>query len=183
MDSFEHYFSRQLDAYLGMYPLNIPLDNYDFTIADNDVIGVPVRPVVVPLWPSAEKKSKYVEGSVEFTRSFKTGGLGAYAVRPVFKLDVNLHLDDFELLQDKVAVLLDCVVSASSADDSVVQACVASVKSDEFLWALTRRVPGTGSYLFHVKINNLKNPYLDEPVFVRFALDFPGLVPVSVIPE
>jgi len=177
--SFEYYFSEQLDAYFSLYSLAIPEDNYEFTVSDDSVIGIPVRPVFVPIWPCAEKKADYAKGALEFTGTFGISGLGAYAVRPSFKLDTDLHLDDFDLLLDKVDVIIDCVNSVPCADDSVVKECVDSASSDEFLWALVKHVPGTKSYLFHVKLNNLDNSYVDEPVFVRFALEFSDLAVAS----
>ncbi len=166
-DSFEHYLAKNLDSFLEKGRYFVSSDNFEFTIADDKIIGVSLRPILVPVLVSPEKKLFYGEVISRVFSEFGVSGLGVYAVRPSFSVDAQARVSDYDILKSQVDVLLDCIKTGS------LDACVKSAGSDELKW-FYRPVPGTDSFVFDVKQAKAVNPFGD-PVYIRFALDLPGV--------
>lgn len=167
-DSFEHYLAKNLGSFFEKSLYSVQSDDFEFTIADDKVIGVSLRPVLVPVLVSPEKKLFYGEVMSRVFREFGVAGLGVYSVRPSFSIDVQARISDYELLKSQVDVLLDCVKTGS------LDSCVKSAGSDELKW-FYQQVPGTSSFVFDVKQAKAVNPFKKDPVYIRFALDLPGV--------
>lgn len=164
--AFEHYLNMYLNVYLSKYPSYVPKDNYEFLITENKIIGIPVKPVLLNIFTEAERKEKYGEVMRLLGSDLKIDtptGLGVYVVRPSFSLDINTHLEIYNLLFQKTDILLDCL----KAD--TVQNCIDSVNSNDLSWYFTE-IPDN-IIAFNVVFNNIENPYTKEKVFARFVLE------------
>jgi len=167
-DSFEHYLAKNLGSFLEKGTYSVSSDNFEFTVADDKIIGVALRPVLVPVMVSPEKKLFYGEVMSKVLREFGVPGLGVHVVRPSFSVDANARISDYDILKSQVDVLLDCVKTGS------LDACVKSSGSDELKW-FYQQIPGTTSFVFDVKQAKVSNPFSKNSVYIRFALDLPGV--------
>jgi hypothetical protein len=169
-DSFDYYLSKNLDSFLSKGVYSVGGGDFEFTVADDRVIGVALRPVLVPVAVSADKKKFYgnVLSEVQADLGRPVAGLGAYVVRPSFSVGVPARISDYGLLQSKVDVLLDCVKTGS------LDSCVRSSNSDEFRWSY-QHVPGANSFVFDIRQSKFANPFEKNPVYIRFAMDLPGV--------
>ncbi|MBN1644739.1 hypothetical protein JW851_01695 [Candidatus Woesearchaeota archaeon] len=163
---FEHYLNFNLDFYFSKYPSYIPRDNYEFVVSKNEILGIPVKPISLPLIAPADKKEHYGEVMSVVLKEFDAIGIGIYVVRPSFRVDADALLDDFSSLPSKVDALLECVHSSG------IDECVKEISTQEVEW-LFEKIPDTETYVFDVKMNNLDNPFDSDPVVIRFALENP----------
>lgn len=167
-DSFEHYLLVNFGSFLEKSPYPVYGENFEFTVADNRIIGIALKPVLVPVVVSLEKKLFYGEVMSKVFSEFGIPGLGVYAVRPSFSIDFRAGMSDYDILKSQVDVLLDCVKTGS------LDACVKSSGFDELKWFYTP-VPGTNYFVFDVKQAKAINPFKKDAVYIRFALDLPGV--------
>lgn len=167
-DSFKYYMSKNLDSFLVQAAYFIPEDNFEFTVADDRVIGVALRPVLVPLYVSPVKRALYGEVMAQVLREFGVPSLGVYVVRPSFSIDTQARLGDYAMLKSQVDALLDCIKTGS------LDSCVKSAGSDELKWSY-QQISGTDSFVFDVRQAKAVNPFSKNPIYIGFAMDLPGV--------
>lgn len=167
-DIFKYNLNDELNYYFKKYPAAIPSNNYDFTITSDKVLGIPTKPVLLPIFTETDKKELFY-GSVinKVTSDLKLDyslELGVYAVRPAFSVNVKTHLDGFAEIPDKVDIFLNCIVS------DTVDACAKQASTADTEWFVTQ-VTNSNIYIFDVLLKNLINPYDSDKVYLRFALE------------
>jgi len=167
-DSFDSVLSGNLNSFLLNSPFSVFKNNFEFVVDDSKVMGIAVKPVLIPVLVSPENRLSFSSILVRVADEFGVAGTGVYAVRPSFSVDAQTLLDNYELVQDQVDVLLDCVKTGS------LDACVKSSNSDDFKWAY-QQVTGSSVFVFAVRLNKFVDPFSKDPVYIKFALHLPGV--------
>jgi hypothetical protein len=161
--NFEYYLDKNMNDYMSKYLARTP---FEFTITDDKILGIPLKPVLLNIFPKADKKEHYIEVMTKVGKDLNIDtptGLGIYAVRPSFSVDAETKLDNYDILFDKIDELLTCRMSDTLPN------CVGKIQSDDLHWQFLEP-PGTKDVLFNVVFKNVKNPYAGS-AYARFNLE------------
>ncbi len=164
-DAFEFYLEKNLRSYLSNHPGYSVNTDYEFTIIKDKVLGIPIKPILLPLFVLPEKKSHYGDVMSQVFKDFGVHGTGIYAIRPSFSVNIETHIDDFELVAKKIDVLLDCIKS-----DTITN-CIHPIQSEDGLFWNYVEYPDSNTIVFNVVLKNIQNPYDRQGVYVNFALE------------
>ncbi|MBW2969071.1 hypothetical protein KY314_03060 [Candidatus Woesearchaeota archaeon] len=167
-ESFEFYFKNNLKKYLEKYPDYFLDIDYEIAVTDDKILGVPLKPVLLPVVLSPEKKEKYGELISEFMQKFGVFGTGIYALRPSFSLDINTHISDVELVAKKIDIVIECMKSSD------VSECIEPFQSKDGLFWNYFTYNNENTVVFDVILENINNPYDEEMFHLIFALENAG---------